>query len=326
MYDLGDAFQSAHLNSLVRRKNGVRDFNPAQDGYGEGPCAVTVGSSASGVEVDIDGGTVQVDGSPVTIGRTKETLSDNTTAPPGYDEPQPRNDLIIATDDGIVDSVMGAPDTNRTGGIETDADTGEPELAWQFPEGSQATQPEPPSGQQFAGVLLATVYVPPGATVSQDLTDVDSGAIHDLRKPALREPDQPWENPNINAEIINMEGKEDPEVGTYRDWNIHLPEGHALTLYMVGQHTFRSGWSTDWEIEIEFFENLHNEGSGRDNFLTTADSYMASDPIERVEAPFGQGDRLFGLRQIHNGEPDDSITSELDGVGFEASYRVEELE
>lgn len=299
----GSAITSTALNALARRQNGIRNLEPTHN-WDEGPCAVTVGSGQNAVELDVSGGTAQVDGTELTVQSTQVTPSDNTT------EDEYRQDIVYVAESGEV-SVLAGETAENPHGVIRDGGGGEAEAQWAYPGDVGMAVPEPVSTHTLAGTVLARVIVPPGATESNDISP---SQIQDLRLPAIRERLDPWQNPT------SVFGPASLNVGDDRAWATTVRPGEAFELYALSQNHSLSDWDPAWGIETALINSTDGvTASSAEEVWSNDGGYLRGDPIERIEVPTGASERDIGFIQRHEGDAD---MADDESITLSAAYRI----
>lgn len=277
VYKNGYAIDAARHNQLDRRLNGVVNFDPSTHTETDGPCAVTVGSSSSAIESDVDGGTVQINGDRL------EVLPDTVSHEAGHAD-FPRHDIVYIAADGSPYVLTGEPGDNTIFDSEGNAIT---------PTGPSAPVPETQDGRRLEGAVLASVWIPAGATDTSDVSQNDH--VHDRRRPAVPIPREAWKEISISGEMANITTNPN-----YREWGILVPGGHSLQLWSWRQMSNTAEWSSDWNCRAQLVEYTGGDGTVGDNLeihvsLTLA--YNQDDPIARVDVPDSEEYRRFAVRQ-----------------------------
>lgn len=151
---------AARENHQDLRQNGILSYDH-RNTLTEGQAAFMFGSSSTGVEIDIGGANLLINGSKTSAPPSTVTLTD------GHDTLW-RTDHIYATVDGGYSVHQGEPGDNQY--VTHEIENGE--VVHTIQQNEQAGGPRP-KGTPFIGVdgeLLFSVLVPPGATTSNDLS------------------------------------------------------------------------------------------------------------------------------------------------------------
>lgn len=232
-YQNGYALDAALVNQLARRPNGVVDYQPNQYSQTEGPLAVMPGSSGTAIELDYNGGAARI--SP----RGPVDIPAGTVSVPPGDANNPREDIIYSAVDSTVQVLPGDPADNQI----TDMQGSQ-----YSPTGPQAPIPEPNSTAGVQGTILASVYVPAGASTSGD---INQDHITDRRRRAIPRQNELWHNPGLTTDFNDYSAN-----GGSKAWPIYLRDGWSFHLnsYAIMNKSDGEAVITNSNIALQIIE------------------------------------------------------------------------
>lgn len=307
-YSTADA---ARHNQIDNLNNGVIGYEPSEHSKREGPLNVQVDQSADTLQLDVEGGPHRVEGVRVDVTPEPVGLSNG-------DPDLPREDLVIATEDGGIDVLPGRPMDNVM--LDRDGNT-------YAPVGPYAAEPVP-SDDAVNGSVLASVFVPRGATAGDLSTDKH---VHDRRMPALIQPPDPRSFPN-ESWGYNSLGR-----GTYITRPASIPPGYSLRVWLVALGNSRQGWSSNWGTSLQLVDLDEVGPDPSSDELRSGDhilyeqfhaieeaDFVEDDPIIRLDHPASaSGQAKIGWRMYNRDNVEFDVNGETGGLSFQLSYSLD---
>lgn len=296
------SIDAARHNSLDHRLSGILDFD-TRNTLSEGQAAISIGSGGTGIELDLEGANVLLNGSKVSVPPNTVPISDGHAS-------LWRVDHIVATEDGVYDVLPGEPGDNRY--VEHSISGGEIEHSIVENETAGGPAPKGTSLENATGELLYSVLVPPGATSGDALAPPEQ-YIWDRRRlaPDVLDLGRPRQ-PSIGSDLFEL------PAGEWNIWPVTVWEGQTLRLweYSVGQERYGLFESDNFTLYLVEYGDLTDDietwqGDGPDwesaavwQSSTMLQNTWGDDQDTLVDIDVGDGSKGMAFVLVNEGDFD----------------------
>lgn len=290
----GDGVDSLSFNQLADgiRGNGIvieqNDLPSPVD------CEPSLSDSTSDIAIDVAAGVAMIDGSEHGVATSSAKLSDGSST-------APRRDVVYVSEGGSVEVLEGESGQPATDGSGT------------VLRGASAPLPEAPDMADVTGVPIAVVWIPPGASSSDDL---DPGRdVWDRRIPVPPEPD-----PALQAQTIPVS---ELAAGDVRTVYVPVEPGGTIRIYKWGIRKFNNATDDNWEpTSAENGLTLEFVGPGGAATASTNAAIEKGDPIYTASSDTSFSTVADYYFRIHNQTGAD--INSPSGLAAYVEYAVEE--
>ena len=243
-------------------------------------CSASLTSSSTGITVDVASGEVAITNSPAAVSSATITIPDG-------DPQDPRKDVIVADETGVLHVVKGTPRKKKANG----------ELALTATD-RQTYQPEPPDLSDTDVVSswtdaapVAEVWVPAGTTASSEMNDSTVTYVSDRRV-------RPWPDATLtSADEGDGNGLNADTVDGYEGSDLAaLAESESVT----GAWTFDSDVTVTQDTAVDL-------SAGGELTLAAADDGANG----QVTLDTGSGTNYFSLARVLDDGGKNTITLEI---------------
>lgn len=214
----GDGVDSLSFNQLADGMRGNGIVIDHSDLPSPVDCEPSLSDSTSNIIIDVAAGVAMIDGSEHGVATSSAQLSDGSST-------APRRDVVYVAEGGsveVLEGETGAPATDGSGTVL---------------RGASAPLPEAPDMADVTGVPVAVVWIPAGASSSDDLDPARD--VWDRRVPVPPSPD-----PSLQSQTIPVS---ELAAGDIRTVYVPLQPGSKLRLYKWGLRKFNNATDDNWE-------------------------------------------------------------------------------